>query len=368
MIGGHSRTAWRIAGGGTGAPENALNGAPRGLASSFDCSMRPARCIPRGPVAEIPWKVAFGGRILTGGKPNGECRMKITLLGTGTPTPSLKRMSSGYMVQIGEDTLIFDCGPGSYHRMMEAGVSATQVTHIFLSHLHYDHCLDYQRLVLTHWDQGAGKVPELNVFGPSPLARINGQLFAQDGVWGPDLTARTKHQLSLDVYTQRGGILPRIWPAPQVSEIQNNNVIEGNDWKITVGSVVHAQPELYCFGFRLECPDGVFVYSGDTGPCKGITKLAKDCNVLASMCHYLTGTSPSTAFAAGCMGHMELAELGEEAGVQNLVISHVTTQIDQPGVRERMLREMASVYSGNLFMGEDLMEIPVGSPLPPILD
>ena len=65
---------------------------------------------------------------------------------------------------------------------------------------------------------------------------------------------------------------------------------------------------------------------------------------------------------------MELAELGESAGVRNLVISHVTTQIDQPGVREKMLRDMAEVYKGNLFMGEDLMNIPVKSPTPTILD
>jgi ribonuclease Z len=294
--------------------------------------------------------------------------MEITLLGTGTPTPSLKRMSSGYMVRIGDDTLIFDCGPGSYHRMLEVGVEATEVTHIFLSHLHYDHCLDYQRFVLTQWDQGAGKVPELNVFGPAPLARINDQLFSRDGVWGPDLAARTEHKLSIDVYTQRGGIPPRAWPAPQVEEIKSGNVIKGNDWKVTVGSVVHAQPQLHCFGFRLECPDGVFVYTGDTGPCAGISKLAKDCDVLVSMCHFLSGTAPSPAFAKGCMGHMELAELGESAGVRNLVISHVTTQIDQPGVREKMLRDMAEVYKGNLFMGEDLMNIPVKSPTPTILD
>jgi hypothetical protein len=64
-----------MAGGGSDAPENLLHGAPSGLASSIDRSMRPARCIPRGPVAEIRWKVAFGGRILTGGNPNGECRV-----------------------------------------------------------------------------------------------------------------------------------------------------------------------------------------------------------------------------------------------------------------------------------------------------
>jgi len=75
MIGSHSRAARRMAGGGTDAPEILLHGAPSDLASSFDRSMRPARCIPRVPVAEIRWKVAFGGSILTGGNPNGECRI-----------------------------------------------------------------------------------------------------------------------------------------------------------------------------------------------------------------------------------------------------------------------------------------------------
>src|SRR3546814_4226590 len=74
--------------------------------------------------------------------------MRIRLLGTGTPTPSLERMSSGYMVEIGKDVILFDQGPGTYHRMMEAGVRAVDVTHVFFSHLHYDHCLDYARLLM----------------------------------------------------------------------------------------------------------------------------------------------------------------------------------------------------------------------------
>lgn len=294
--------------------------------------------------------------------------MEITLLGTGTPTPSLKRMSSGYMVRIGDDTLIFDCGPGTYHRMMEAGVLPTQVTHIFLSHLHYDHCLDYQRFVLTHWDQGAGKVPEINVYGPQPLGRINDLLFSRDGVWGPDLTARTELQFSVDIYQARGGVPPRAWPAPKVTEIASGHTITGNGWSVKVGSVVHAQPTLYCFGFRLECDEGVFVYSGDTGPCAGIEKLADGCDVLACMCHYLSGTALSADFAKGCMGHKELAELGKKAGVKNLVISHVTVQMDQPGVRERVLSDMSKIYDGNLYFGEDLMRIPVTGAKAAILD
>jgi len=64
------------------------------------------------------------------------------------------------------------------------------------------------------------------------------------------------------------------------------------------------------------------------------------------------------------MGHLELAELGRKANVRNLVVSHILEQMDVPGVRERLIAEMAAIYQGNLFFGEDLMEIPLTSPIP----
>ena len=109
--------------------------------------------------------------------------MKITLLGTGTPTPSLKRMSSGYMVEVGDDIILFDQGPGTYHRMMEAGVNAVDVSHVFFSHLHYDHCLDYARLLMTRWDQSDGRLPELKVYGPPHTARMTELYIGEDGVF-----------------------------------------------------------------------------------------------------------------------------------------------------------------------------------------
>ena len=294
--------------------------------------------------------------------------MKITLLGTGTPTPSLKRMSSGYLVEVAGDMMLFDHGPGAHHRLLEAGKRATDVTHVFFSHLHYDHCLDYGRLVLTHWDQGVGKLPELQVYGPPFTARMTELLFGDDGIWGPDLKARTEHPLSTVIYNARGGEGARAKPNPLVTELKSGDVIETDHWKLTAASVRHVQPFLHCYGYRLETDDGVFVYSGDTGPCKAIEKLAQDADVLVNMCHYLSGTELGKEFAEGCMGHLEMADLGAAAGVKNLVISHVTEQMDRPGVRERILREMGARYSGNLFFGDDLMEIPVGGPAPAKLD
>lgn len=86
--------------------------------------------------------------------------------------------------------------------------------------------------------------------------------------------------------------------------------------------------------------------------------------MLVHMCQYLSGTALSPAYARACMGHLELARLGATAGVKNLVLSHVTEQMDRPGVRERVIAEMAAIYTGSLFFGEDLMEIPLAPPAP----
>src|SRR5512145_224997 len=100
----------------------------------------------------------------------------VTLLGTGTPAPSLTRQSSGYLIEVGTDVIVWDHGPGAHQRLIESGRRSVEVTHAFFTHLHYDHCMDYGRLVLQRWDQGAGRIPDLEVYGPTPLARITGQL------------------------------------------------------------------------------------------------------------------------------------------------------------------------------------------------
>jgi len=294
--------------------------------------------------------------------------MKITLLGTGTPTPSLKRMSAGYLVEAGDDVMLFDFGPGCYHRMMEAGIRAIDVTHVFFTHLHYDHCLDYVRLLMTRWDQGGGKVPELQVFGPKHTAQMTQSIIAPDGLFGPDLEARTELPMSQAVFAARGGTLPRVKPAPIVRELRSGEIIEGDGWQVSLRAVLHAQPVLDCFGFRLEHDGKSFAYSGDSGPCKAMELLAADCDVLVHMCHFISGTQLSEEMGERNMGHLELARLAQTSGAKNTVISHVTEQMDVPGVRENILRTMSEIYSGNLYFGEDLMQIPVDGPKPLKLD
>ncbi len=286
--------------------------------------------------------------------------MKITLLGTGTPAPSLRRQSSSYLVEVGNDVILMDHGPGAQHRLLEAGRHPTDVTHVLFSHMHYDHIMDYPRLVLQRWDMGAGKIPELKVFGPQPLARISEQLIGDGGAFGLDIESRVSHQASKDVYVSRGGTLPRLKPRPEVREVAPGDTIEGDAWRVTVGKASHFQPIMDCLGYRLESDDGILVYSGDNGGVpESMIDLARDCDVLIHMCHLATGMEPSEGYRQASGSHMDVAELAKRANAKTVVLTHCIPMLDWPGVMERMVHEMQAVYSGNIVIGQDLMEVPL---------
>jgi ribonuclease Z len=285
--------------------------------------------------------------------------LTITLLGTGTPAPSLNRQSSGYLIEIGTDLIVWDHGPGAHHRLIEAGHRTIDVTHAFFTHLHYDHCMDYGRLVLQRWDQGADRIPDLNVYGPPPIARMTEQLFGTDGIYGPDIRARTEHRSSLDVFEARGGKLPRKRPAPRVTEIHAGSVVDGNGWKVTVGHAQHVQPYLECLAFRLDTKEGSICYTGDSGPSDSIVELAKGCDLLIHMNHYFSGTEPSPAYRAACGNHRDNAVIAKRAGVKTLILTHLLGQIDQPGIREQIVHEIQEAFEGKVIWGEDLMRLTV---------
>jgi ribonuclease BN (tRNA processing enzyme) len=289
--------------------------------------------------------------------------MKITLLGTGTPAPSLARQSSGYLIEVAGDLVVMDHGPGAHQRLLESGHRAIDVSCAFFSHLHYDHCMDYPRLVLQRWDMGGDRIPDLEVYGPTPIGRMTELLFAEDGVWGPDIRARREHESSQFVFQERGGTLPRSWPTPRVREVHAGDVVEGRGWRVKVGHASHVQPYLECLAFRLDSDAGSVCYSGDSGGvCEELIELARGCDLLILMNHYFSGTEPSPSYRKAVGNHRDNALIARRAGVKTLVLSHVLAAIDRPETRERILQEVRQEFAGEVIWGEDLMRLTLPPP------
>ena len=109
----------------------------------------------------------FAARARAQEKADGE-DFKVTLLGTGTPVPSLKRFGPSSLVQAGGETFMIDCGRGATQRLWQLGVRFSTVSSLFLTHLHSDHIVGIPDLWATGWLNQAwgGRREPLAVYGP----------------------------------------------------------------------------------------------------------------------------------------------------------------------------------------------------------
>jgi len=135
-------------------------------------------------------------------------------------------------------------------------------------------------------------------------------------------------------------------------------VVQGKGWTVTVGNASHVQPQLECLAFRLDSEEGSVCYSGDSGGvCEELIDLARGCDVLIHMNHYLSGTEPTASYRKACGNHRDNAVIAKRAGVKTLVLTHVLAQIDRPEVREQIMLEIRNEFDGNVIWGEDLMQL-----------
>ena len=66
---------------------------------------------------------------------------ELVVLGTASQAPTRRRNHNGYFLRWDDEGLLFDPGEGTQRQMLFAGITASQVTRICLTHFHGDHCL-----------------------------------------------------------------------------------------------------------------------------------------------------------------------------------------------------------------------------------
>ncbi len=114
--------------------------------------------------------------------PKRKAAIRVTVLGSGTCVPSLKRSACALLMTVGAHQLLFDIGPGSMRRLLEAGVHVQDLSHVFISHFHPDHTGELAPLIF------ANKYPDADR-RRNPLTLIGGPGFLDfmtrlEGVYG----------------------------------------------------------------------------------------------------------------------------------------------------------------------------------------
>ena len=236
------------------------------------------------------------------------------------------------------------------------------IDQLFFTHHHFDHMADFGHFVMARWDQGAGAGDALSVYGPPPLRRIADLLFSPEGVYGPDLRARTRHPLSQRIHQLRGGPMPRTVPVLDIHELEEGEAVATDRWTVTTGPARHVQPYLTSLSYRIRTPTASVVISGDTRPLPALADFARDADVLVHMAMDLQDDIDTwPEIATSCTGAAGAARIAAQANVNRLVLVHLDNTADAPDRQAAMLAEAHANFPGPITLGEDLLEVPVSA-------
>jgi ribonuclease Z len=65
---------------------------------------------------------------------------ELTILGTSAAVPYKNRFLSGQILNVHDELFLIDCGEAAQFRFQNLGIKHSRLNHIFISHLHGDHC------------------------------------------------------------------------------------------------------------------------------------------------------------------------------------------------------------------------------------
>lgn len=94
----------------------------------------------------------------------------LTILGCGSSLPTRKNFPSAQLLEIRDKQFLIDCGEGTQIRMRQMGMKTNRLGHVFISHLHGDHCFGLIGLISSFGM--LNRTADLHIHAQADLERI----------------------------------------------------------------------------------------------------------------------------------------------------------------------------------------------------
>jgi len=286
--------------------------------------------------------------------------MRLTFLGTAGSWPTKERSASAVALDLERELILLDCGEGTQRQFFQSSASFMRVRRIFLTHFHGDHFLGLpgliQSMCLNHREQ------PLDIYGPPDAPEMVGRVLRL-GYFTLRFPVEV-HALSpgttvdLDGYRVRTAAADHPVPALAYrieeeakrgrfdAERAQALGVHGPDFaRLEAGEPVHV-------GGRLVRPEDLIgpprpgrsvVYSGDSAPSEGITRLADRATVLV---HEATAATEleKEANEWGHSSTRQAATCARDAGVGALFLTHFSARYKE---LEPLEEEARIVFAGS---------------------
>jgi ribonuclease Z len=276
---------------------------------------------------------------------------RVTLLGTGVPTPRLDRFGPSTLIEAGGRKLLIDAGRGATIRLGQIGVALGSIDALLLTHYHSDHTSGIPDLWLTGWLGSAfgGRTTPFRVIGP-PGART--LMSGLEQAYAADIRIRIADEK-----------LPPEGVRVEVEEFTKDGTIyERDGLRVIAFEVDHGDVIKPAFGYRIEYAGRVVTISGDTRYNENVVAYGTGADLLV---HEVAIARPELMGVPRVQRvmahHTTAAEAGlvfNRCGPKLAAYTHLVF-LSGPGVPaaslEDLLAETRQTYAGPLVVGEDLM-------------
>lgn len=248
--------------------------------------------------------------------------MELVVLGSGTSVPSLQRGSSGYLVRSGRTLVLLDSGPGTLVRILRAGATLEEVSHVVYSHTHVDHTADLAPFLFTSRNPSAPRRSPLTIAGSAGFMEFFAGLSRLYGRW---IEAATFPMTLAEIAgspTRFGDLEIEGCPVPHIPS------------SIAVKLTDSAGRSL--------------VYSGDTAESDAMADFATGASLLL-----IEASTPDEEPLPGHLTPSLAGRIASRARPERTVLTHFYPSCE----RVDMLGQLRRAWDGEAAMAEDQMRI-----------
>lgn len=252
--------------------------------------------------------------------------IEVLFLGVSAAIPMPGQTNASYILRSGKTCILIDCGPAIMQQLAAVGLSPAEITHLYFTHRHGDHCLGYPMLMLW-W----------SIYHPEDIAL--------PAVVASEQTLKTLDEM---VYLAFGAhTASDVAPAPHIALPQADTSVQ-----LTPGIRLRVIPMRHhddapVLGARFEVDDHAFAFTGDTMPSDAVIPLARDADLLVHDSTYSTTLNP--AHAQGAFGHSTAqiaARNAAAANAKHLALIHIDATYR--GQEPIFLEEARHEFSGQV--------------------
>ena len=287
---------------------------------------------------------------------NAQSSIKITLLGTGAPVPSIERFGPSILVEAGGQKLLFDCGRGAAQRLWQLKIPLGQIDALFLTHLHSDHVVGIPDVWLTGWIPAVygSRASPFQVLGPGGTKDMMENLVK---AFSWDITTRSKEKNKADSGA-----------SVNTTDIKEEFIWQKNGVKVTPFTVRHSEFIDSALGYRIDYAGHSVILSGDTRYSENLIRYAKGADVVihevAAANEHSMQTSPLINQILGFHTSPEDAgKVFEQIKPKLAVYSHIVLLTADPSIppptSNDLIQRTQKYYKGTLQVGEDLLSIEI---------